>query len=97
MRGKGFKPPDFGETKESPVLTLLVCRAWALWRLTQSEWHKADPAGRREFQKEEAELLKDIQDIQAPPPSLMGNDAADTQLRTWVPHLAARVHPGAHG
>ena len=92
-RGKAFRPGEFGETKDNPNITVLVCRAWALWRLTQTEWHKSDAFGVSEFQKEEASLVTDIQDLRVDPPSLLGNDAADLQLIRLVPHVVPLLRP----
>ena len=89
---KLFRPGEFGETKANPTITVLVCRAWALWRLTQTEWHKSE-FGVSELQREEASLVTDIQDLRVDPPSLLGNDAADLQLIRLVPHVVPLLRP----
>ena len=92
-RGKAFRPGEFGETKDNPTITVLVCRAWALWRLTQTDWHRSDAMGVSERQRKEASLVTDIQDLRAIPPSLLGNDAADWHLTYLVPQVVALVRP----
>ena len=93
QRGKAFRPDAFGETKANPIITVLLCRAWALWRMTRTEWHRSDAFAASEFQREEASLVKDIQDLRAIPPCLLGNGAGDYHVKYLAPQVVALVRP----
>ena len=71
----------------APVRSMLVLRAWMLWRATQHGWHNKHPA-RSAWLAREAEQLKN--DIVAGghvdgPFLSTGNDRADAEIMTFWP------------
>ena len=85
---KTLTPENFGETRESPVRSMCLLRAWTLWRSSQNGWADQRPGRARQFQRD-AEALEN--DIRALPGELLGNAAADARLREWAPDVVARL------
>ena len=83
-------PQDFGETREDPVRSLLVLRAWALWRARQEGWADARACRARHFAEQETLLVRDVQKLGAHC-RLLGHAKANAALREIAPDLVARL------
>ena len=88
----------YGETMGDPKVTMLLLRAWMLWRVGNDGWVKEKTSRSRQFDEETITLQRDIMAIQqqlCPPwlekkgagAVLLGNKRADGLLRHWVPHI----------
>ena len=76
---KHMTPRHFGETLESCPVTLLLLRAWSVWRVHRDGWARARERRKRDFYEIWLQLLSDIDKVQHNDGSL-GNTAADS---TW--------------
>ena len=85
---KRVTPRDFGETRADPVRSLLVLRAWAVWRARHRGWADARPCRKRHFDEQHARLLEDVRALGAPC-KLLGNPRANAMLRDLQPLLVA--------
>ena len=91
---KTLSPWHYGELQSKPVRTLLLLRAWAIWRARHAGW-AGQSAGRvREVEQLLQALEQDIRTedgravIIAP---IFDNHPAHAWLRKWVPDLVARI------
>ena len=87
---KHLTPSHYGESIEQPELTMLLLRAWMLWRvsddwLNQRESRKRQFAEDRDALKRDLLLLRDKQNG-----GLTGNAEADKKFIQWVPGLLAK-------
>jgi hypothetical protein len=87
---KLVRPSDYAETRENPVRSLLLLRAWAVWRAQLHGW--ADHCGRRKkYVADLADRLqRDIATLGAPC-RLLGNLAANAVLREVAPEIVERL------
>ena len=80
---KTLRPSAFGESRETPARSLLLLKAWALWRARQEGWADARPGRARHFQSMAAQLVKELR-LFGPG---LGNAKADTQFKNWAPDV----------
>ena len=85
---KQLTPRHYGEHCNDPVRSLLLFRAWALWRARQNGWANAQRGRARHF-REQASLLE--QDITALDCRLLGNAKANSLLKSWAPDIVERL------
>ena len=85
---KQLTPRHYGEHLNDPVRSLLLFRAWALWRARQNGWANSQRGRARHF-REHASLLE--QDIKALDCRLLGNARANSQLQSWAPDIVERL------
>jgi hypothetical protein len=90
LMSKQVTPRDYGETREEPVRSLLLLRAWSLWRARQTDWADARGFRKRHFEEQEALLERDVKALGAPC-RLLGNAKANSVLREVAPSLVARL------
>ena len=86
---KYLTPAHYGEDSCKPVATLLLLRAWMLWRARQDGWATARPSRERQFIEDEAALKRDISKLQPKPGGALGCKKADALLRNWAPSVLA--------
>ena len=89
---KQVMPRLVGENRDDPARTLLLLRAWALWRGRQDGWADAQRGRARHFREQAALLEKDIAAM-ASPCRLLGNAKANSLLRGLVPDIVGRLRP----
>ena len=77
---------------DNPVRSLLLLRAWMLWRANDNGWAEAKNGRKRQFQEDALYLVRDIIKLQTQGGGLLGNKNADQLLHSWVPNLVAQVH-----
>ena len=87
---KQIQPTEFGETRDAPVRSVLVLRAWAVWRARQDGW--ADATSRRKVHIDEQEALieRDVRVLDEPC-RLLGNVEANKALSICAPDIVARL------
>ena len=90
LMSRRVTPRDFGDTMEDPVRSLLVLRAWALWRARKDGWADARACRARHFAEQETLLLRDVQKLGAPC-RLLGHAKANAVLREIAPDLVVRM------
>ena len=89
---KQLTPRHFGEGPDDPTRTVLLLRAWALWRAGQGGWASAQRGRSRHFTEQEALLERDVEALAAPC-RLLGHKKANSLLAAWAPELVARLRP----
>jgi hypothetical protein len=87
---KQVTPRDFGETRDDPVRSLLVLRAWALWRARKDGWGDGRGCRTRHMVDHEAELERDVRALKNKC-RLLGHPAANAAFEEVVPAIAARL------
>ena len=89
-RSKTFTPAHHLETVANPVRSLLLCRAWMVWRCRKTPWAFASRGRARQFEADAACLEDDIRALQSPD-RLMGNVRANDKLQMYVPDICERL------
>ena len=91
-RSKTLTPAHYGESREDPVRSFLMLRAWMLWRVKQDGWVDWDRGRQRHFAEEAIVLERKIAALEPRPNGkLLGNAKADALLKGWVPDICARL------
>ena len=90
---KTLTPRHYSETRESPIRSFLLLRAWMLWRFAQHGWAMAERGRHRQYDEDFAELLREIRKL-GYADRLLGNAEANKLLQLWVPELAATLSTG---
>ena len=87
---KTLTPRHYGDSLDDPIKSLLLLRAWCIWRASQHGWADASRGRSRHF-KDQAELLE--QDVKAlgSKDRLLDSGRANTLLKSWVPKIVARL------
>ena len=91
---KTLRPNSFGEPDDSPVITMLVLRAWAIWRANYKGWASNRDGRMREVTALSVSLEKDIREhdgrakIEKP---VMQCKEAHRLLSQWVPEIVDRL------
>ena len=89
---KQVAPRDYGEAREDPVRSLLLLRAWALWRARKDGWADARSCRTEHFNEKDSLLERGVKALGAPC-RLLGNSNANLALREIAPSLVARLRP----
>ena len=87
---KQIKPSEYGEMRCKPVRSLLLLRAWSVWRARQSGWADARECRRRYIDEHEAMLARDVMALHAPC-GVLGHEAANAQLMECLPAMVGRL------
>ena len=83
---KTMTPHHYGESFERPVRTLLLLRAWAIWRAKLMGWSARAPGRLREVAMQSSSLEADVRALQGTAGRpLLHNKEAEVQLRKWAP------------
>ena len=85
---KQLTPRHYGESCADPVRSLLLMRAWALWRARQGGWAFAQRGRARHFREQEGLLEQDVKALDC---RLLGNPKANSLFKAWVPEMAERL------
>ena len=83
LQSKHLTPSHYGETMESCTVTMLLLRAWMLWRMSRDGWAFAKECRKRQFDEERQVLERDIRKIQDQHGGSLGNNKADALLKQW--------------
>ena len=86
---KQVTPRDLGEKRSQPVRSLLVLRAWVLWRVHRDGWAHARSCRRKHFAEHATLLERDVKSLKAPC-RLLGHYAANAAFVEAAPAIAAR-------
>ena len=88
---KTFSPKDFGESTNDSPRTMLLARAWMLWRARQGGWLLNDEHRVSIFARETDLLLRAINRLQPQAETVLGNRAASEMLSQFVPDVVSKV------
>ena len=87
---KQLFPSRFGERRDAPVRSLLVLRAWTVWRARHNGWADAVSFRRQLIDEEERLLFRDVAALQEAD-GLLGNEYANSAFCEVASGLAARL------
>ena len=87
---KHITPRHYGETRDDPTVCLFLLRAWSIWRARQGGWANAFAWRSNHFAEQESQLERDVAMYNAAD-KLLGNDAANADLRIALPQLCIRL------
>ena len=87
---KQLTPRHFAEDIGDPTRSLLLLRAWALWRAGQGGWASLQRGRSRHFKEQEVLLERDIKALGARC-KLLGNRKANSLLKGWAPEVVERL------
>ena len=89
---KHLTPAHFGETTESCTVTVLLLRAWSIWRAHRDAWASAKPCRKRQLDEDLSSLQRDVQKVLTQNGgSSLGHHKADAvwaKLKDSCPELA---------
>ena len=88
---KQMTPLHFGETMESCTVTLLLLRAWSIWRAHRDDWASAKPCRKRQIDEDLSRLQRDVQKVRTQNGGSLGHKKADAvwaSLERQCPVLA---------
>ena len=74
---KHLTPSHYGETMESCTVTMLLLRAWSIWRAHQDGWANARPCRKRQIDEDLSRLQRDVLKIRAENEGSLGHRKAD--------------------
>jgi len=93
---KTLSPHHYGDEWANPWKTLLLLRAWSLWRARLHGWVAQKEFRQREQERQAQRFETDLRvACAASGPPLLGSAAAHKLLEHWVPEAAKRcLSPG---
>ena len=83
-------PRHYQDSSSDPIRSVLLLRAWCLWRARQNGWADAQRGRSRHFKEQAALLERDIKALGSHV-GFTGNRKADSMLESWVPDIVARL------
>ena len=86
---KHITPAHLGDDAAHPVTTLLLLRAWMLWRARRDGWATERASRGRQFAEDELALKHDILKLQPQKGGALGSPKADALLHIWAPNVLA--------
>ena len=89
-KSRTLTPSHYGETRADPERTMILLRAWALWRCAGPPGVTQSPHRVREFAVEADRVERLRARLQATD-KLLGDDKASGLFRSWVPEIASRL------
>ena len=90
---KTLSPHMFDESWDSALRTVVLLRAWCIWRARMHGWAAARECRLREINGQEQRLFNELMAQTPAPPSrpLLGNEATHALLAKWVPDVVQRI------
>ena len=76
--GKHLTPAHYGEDCSNYKVTMLLLRAWSVWRVYQNGWAKKKACRQRHFEEEWCWLKTEAQKICRDNGGSLGTEKADT-------------------
>ena len=90
-QSKTMTPSHYGETTDSCTVTMLLLRAWSIWRAHRNAWASAKPCRTRSIDEDLCLLQRDVNKVRSQNGGSLGNARADVmwaQLQEQCPELA---------
>ena len=90
---KTLSPHMFDESWDSALRTVVLLRAWCIWRARMHGWAAARECRLREINGQEQRLFNELMAQTPAPPSrpLLGNEATHALLAKWDPDVVQRI------
>ena len=88
---KQMTPAHFGETTETCTVTILLLRAWSIWRAHRHDWPSAKASRKRSIDDELCLLKRDVEKVLSQNGGSLGNKKADAvwaKCQEGCPELA---------
>jgi hypothetical protein len=86
-KSKTVVPSHFGEDRSAPHRSMLVLKAWMLWKANLKDFCNKRASRRRLFTMETVDLRSAIHSMSCATAPTTGNEAADTLIRQWMPQV----------
>ena len=92
---KALTPHHYGDDWNDPWRTMLLLRAWCIWRGRLHGWARAKECRQREIDRQVGGLEADLRRAQSGQPAkpLLGSEAAHRLLAKWVPGIVGSLAP----
>ena len=90
-RSKHMTPRHFGETLEHCPVTLLLLRAWSVWRGHRDGWARAREHRKRDFYETWLQLLSDIDKVQLHNDGSLGTKKADDMWKSFKAQISVHM------
>ena len=87
LMSKSMQPAAFGESKDNPVRTKIVLRAWMVHRAQENGFSSSKACRRNLFAREVETLRREIQELSSAARPSTGNAATDAKIRSLLPQL----------
>ena len=89
QQSKTLTPSHYGESHENPIRSMMLLRAWSLWRATANGWSSKKVGRARFFDDQRKKFAHELKKFSAQTEgdSILGTSKADKLLRDWVPDL----------
>lgn len=88
---KSLMPQQVGDSRDSPIRTYIVLKAWALWRTSQGTWLSERRARQRQYEHDCAGLMQEIRNL-GYGAAMLGHPHANDLLLTWLPGALMLAH-----
>ena len=86
-KSKTVVPDHFGEDRSAPHRSMLVLKAWMLWKANTNDFCNKRASRRRLFAKEAIDLRLAISSMSSAVAPTTGNEHADSMIRKWMPQV----------
>ena len=86
---KQIMPCNYGETRDAPVRSLLLLRAWAVWRARQDGWADARSCRKHSIGYQERLVERAVRALDEPC-RLLGDKRANRAFQELAPDMALR-------
>jgi hypothetical protein len=86
-KSKTVVPEHFGEDRSAPHRSMLVLKAWMLWKANTNDFCNKRASRRRLFAKEAIDLRLAISSMSCAVAPTTGNEHADSMIRKWMPQV----------
>ena len=86
-KGKTVIPTHFGEDRSAPHRSMLVLKAWMLWKANTNDFCNKRASRRRLFAKEAIDFRFAISSMSSAVAPTTGNEHADSMIRKWMPQV----------
>jgi hypothetical protein len=86
-KSKTVVPDHFGEDRSAPARSMLVLKAWMLWKAKTNDFCNKRASRRRLFAKEATDLRLAIISMSCAVAPTTGSERADSMIRKWMPQV----------
>lgn len=93
LLSRTLTPRHYGDDWADPWKSLLLLRAWALWRAAQGGWATRKDCRVRELARQRGRLKSDLQAVHPAPTQrpLLQSPPGESLLLKWVPDIVAEM------
>jgi hypothetical protein len=86
-KSKTVVPTHFGEDRSAPHRSMIVLKAWMMWKASTNDFCNKRSSRRRLFAKEAIDLKLAISSMSSATAPTTGNEHADNLIKQWMPQV----------